>query len=152
MTLSYAASPGPLPRGRLNQGLQSQLRGYESEIPRHCQAAAGREWPVALALTFCSLADRVALSRLEQAINKEAGTTSFVIDAEAVAWDTDEKRLLPFQELSKRKRKDVKAEDIKVKVHLFAFDLLYLNGKVSCCSALSRQGSRRDSLSFGDCC
>jgi DNA ligase-1 len=58
-----------------------------------------------------------------------------VIDAEAVAWDKDEKRLLPFQELSRRKRKDVKAEDIKVKVHLFAFDLLYLNGKV--CSSPS---------------
>lgn len=53
-----------------------------------------------------------------------------MIDCEAVAWDKDEKRLLPFQELSRRKRKDVKAEDIKVKVHLFAFDLLYLNGKV----------------------
>lgn len=58
------------------------------------------------------------------------GTKSFVIDAEAVAWDKETGRLLPFQELSRRKRKDVKAEDITVKVHLFAFDLLYLNGKV----------------------
>ncbi|KAK4701184.1 DNA ligase 1, partial [Phenoliferia sp. Uapishka_3] len=57
------------------------------------------------------------------------GTKSFVIDAEAVAWDKETERLLPFQELSRRKRKDVKAEDITVKVHLFAFDLLYLNGK-----------------------
>ncbi|GAA5993417.1 hypothetical protein JCM11641_005977 [Rhodosporidiobolus odoratus] len=56
-------------------------------------------------------------------------TTSFVIDAEAVAWDTEEHRMLEFQKLSTRKRKDVKAEDIKVKVHLFAFDLLYLNGE-----------------------
>lgn len=54
-----------------------------------------------------------------------------MIDCEAVAWDKDNKRLLPFQELSRRKRKDVKAEDIKVKVHLFAFDMLYLNGEVS---------------------
>jgi len=58
-------------------------------------------------------------------------TESFVLDAEAVAWDKDENKILPFQELSKRKRKDVKAEDIKVKVHIFAFDLLYLNGEVS---------------------
>ncbi|BGP58446.1 ATP-dependent DNA ligase Cdc17 [Rhodotorula sphaerocarpa] len=57
------------------------------------------------------------------------GTKSFVIDAEAVAWDAEEKRLLEFQKLTTRKRKDVKAEDIKVKVHLFAFDLLYLNGE-----------------------
>lgn len=40
-------------------------------------------------------------------------------------------KLLPFQELSRRKRKDVKTEDITVKVCLFAFDLLYLNGEVS---------------------
>ena len=57
-------------------------------------------------------------------------TQSFVLDAEAVAYDVDEKKILPFQELSKRKRKDVKAEDIKVKVHIFAFDLLYVNGEV----------------------
>ena len=38
---------------------------------------------------------------------------------------------MPFQELSKRKRKDVKVEDITVRVHLFAFDILYLNGEVS---------------------
>ena len=37
---------------------------------------------------------------------------------------------MPFQELSKRKRKDVKVEDIQVRVCLFGFDLLYLNGEV----------------------
>ncbi|KLT45696.1 putative DNA ligase [Cutaneotrichosporon oleaginosum] len=57
------------------------------------------------------------------------GVKSFVLDAEAVAYDVQEKKLLPFQELSRRKRKDVKAEDITVRVHLFAFDLLYLNGE-----------------------
>lgn len=66
--------------------------------------------------------------------------TNFVLDAEAVAWqplhvaqaersDATEGSLLPFQELSRRKRKDVKAEDIKVFVKVFAFDLLYLNGE-----------------------
>ncbi|GAA95367.1 hypothetical protein E5Q_02023.2 [Mixia osmundae IAM 14324] len=54
---------------------------------------------------------------------------SFVIDAECTAWSKDEKRLLPFQELSKRKRKGVKIEDVTVRVKLFAFDLLYLNGE-----------------------
>jgi DNA ligase-1 len=58
-------------------------------------------------------------------------TTSFVLDAEAVAIDRTTGRLMPFQELSKRKRKDVKVEDIQVRVCLFAFDLLYLNGEVS---------------------
>ncbi|KAG2350340.1 ATP-dependent DNA ligase [Suillus weaverae] len=56
-------------------------------------------------------------------------TKSFVLDAEAVAIDKTSGKLMPFQELSKRKRKDVKVEDIQVKVCLFAFDLIYLNGE-----------------------
>jgi ATP-dependent DNA ligase len=58
-------------------------------------------------------------------------TKTFVLDAEAVAIDRTTAKLMPFQELSKRKRKDVKVEDIQVRVCLFAFDLLYLNGEVS---------------------
>jgi len=54
---------------------------------------------------------------------------SFVLDAEAVAIDRTTAKLMPFQELSRRKRKDVKVEDIQVRVCLFAFDLLYLNGE-----------------------
>jgi ATP-dependent DNA ligase len=52
------------------------------------------------------------------------------LDAEAVAIDKDTCKLMPFQELSRRKRKDVKVEDVQVRVCLFAFDLLYLNGEV----------------------
>jgi len=58
------------------------------------------------------------------------GVKSFVFDAEAVAIDKTTGKLMPFQELSRRKRKDVKVEDITVRVCLFAFDLLYLNGEV----------------------
>lgn len=58
-----------------------------------------------------------------------------MFDAEAVAIDKDTGRLMPFQELSRRKRKDVRVEDIQVRVCLFAFDLLYLNGEVRPCSA-----------------
>eukprot|EP00392_Amoebophrya_sp_AT5.2_P017674 g18076.t1 len=39
-------------------------------------------------------------------------------------------KLLPFQQLSTRGRKDVRLADIKVPVCLFAFDLLVLNGDV----------------------
>lgn len=56
-------------------------------------------------------------------------TKSFVLDCESVAWDLEEKKVLPFQQLMTRKKKDVKAEDVKVKVCVFAFDLLFLNGE-----------------------
>ncbi|ORY15632.1 hypothetical protein BCR34DRAFT_622834 [Clohesyomyces aquaticus] len=57
------------------------------------------------------------------------GTKSFVLDCETVAWDMVEKKVLPFQQLMTRKRKDVKVEDVTVKVCVFAFDILYLNGE-----------------------
>ncbi|KAF5579532.1 DNA ligase 1 [Fusarium pseudocircinatum] len=59
----------------------------------------------------------------------KSDTKSFVLDCETVAWDVDEKKVLPFQQLMTRKKKDVKVEDVKVKVCVFAFDLLYLNGE-----------------------
>ena len=58
------------------------------------------------------------------------GTKSFVLDCETVAWDMVEKKVLAFQQLMTRKRKDVKVDDVKVKVCIFAFDLLFLNGEV----------------------
>ncbi|KAK0911061.1 ATP-dependent DNA ligase Cdc17 [Friedmanniomyces endolithicus] len=59
----------------------------------------------------------------------KSDTQSFVLDCETVAWDVEKKHVLPFQQLMTRKKKDVKAEDVKVKVCVFAFDLLYLNGE-----------------------
>lgn len=57
-------------------------------------------------------------------------TKSFVLDCETVAWDMVQKKVLPFQQLQTRKRKDVKAEDVKVKVKVFAFDMLFYNDEV----------------------
>ncbi|KAK9240550.1 hypothetical protein V1525DRAFT_395320 [Lipomyces kononenkoae] len=67
------------------------------------------------------------VSAIERFIKPE--TKSFVLDCEAVAWDRDAKKILPFQVLSTRKRKDVQEGDIKVRVCLFAFDMLYANGR-----------------------
>lgn len=52
-----------------------------------------------------------------------------ILDCEAVAWDREANKILPFQVLSTRKRKDVDEKDITVHICLFAFDLLYFNGE-----------------------
>jgi len=57
------------------------------------------------------------------------GVDSCVLDGEAVAWDPEHKKILPFQVLSTRARKDVSLQDIKVNVCVFLFDCLYLNGR-----------------------
>ncbi|OBA22709.1 ATP-dependent DNA ligase [Metschnikowia bicuspidata var. bicuspidata NRRL YB-4993] len=53
---------------------------------------------------------------------------SMLLDCEAVAWDRESKKILPFQVLSTRKRKDVDEKDIKVHICLFVFDVLCFNG------------------------
>ncbi|ANZ77150.1 BA75_03371T0 [Komagataella pastoris] len=58
-----------------------------------------------------------------------SGVSTLILDCECVAWDSEKGKILPFQVLSTRKRKDVNAEDIKVQVCLFAFDILLLNGE-----------------------
>ncbi|KAI8334194.1 ATP-dependent DNA ligase [Chlamydoabsidia padenii] len=56
-------------------------------------------------------------------------TQSFILDCEAVAWDIEKSCILPFQILSTRKRKDVREDEITVRVAIYGFDCLYLNGK-----------------------
>ncbi|KAI9092404.1 hypothetical protein DFS34DRAFT_291927 [Phlyctochytrium arcticum] len=55
-------------------------------------------------------------------------TTSFILDSEVVAVD-DSGSIQPFQTLSNRGRKNVDIGDITVKIKVFAFDLMFLNGK-----------------------
>ena len=57
------------------------------------------------------------------------GVTSCIIDAECVAYDRELKQIKPFQELSRRSKKNEDGKEEKIKVALFAFDLLYLNGE-----------------------
>lgn len=66
----------------------------------------------------------VAMSRL-----KKSSVTSFVLDCELVAYDRENNKILPFQVLSTRARKNVSMSDIKVNVCIFAFDILFLNGR-----------------------
>ncbi|CAF1328207.1 unnamed protein product [Rotaria magnacalcarata] len=59
----------------------------------------------------------------------QSNVKSLILDGECVAYDIEQKKLLPFQTLSTRKRKDADIKEIKVQVCIFAFDLLYLNGE-----------------------
>ena len=55
---------------------------------------------------------------------------SIVFEGEAVAYDQDTSKFLPFQETIQRRRKhDVAEMSVQIPLKLFAFDLLYLNGK-----------------------
>lgn len=64
---------------------------------------------------------------LPKTLHNDFQKASFIIDAEAVAYDVEKKQILPFQELQSRKRKDVNVDDVKVRVCIFAFDLLFFN-------------------------
>uniref|UniRef100_A0A2N9EY75 DNA ligase n=1 Tax=Fagus sylvatica TaxID=28930 RepID=A0A2N9EY75_FAGSY len=66
----------------------------------------------------------LAVSRL-----KKSSVRSFVLDCELVAYDREKQKILPFQILSTRARKNVAVNDIKVDVCIYAFDMLYLNGQ-----------------------
>ncbi|TMW68304.1 hypothetical protein Poli38472_005772 [Pythium oligandrum] len=73
---------------------------------------------------------------------KKSQIKSCIVDAEVVAVDKATNKRLPFQVLSTRSRKNVKVEDIKVPVCIYAFDLLYLNGE----SMLQEQLTKRRSI------
>uniref|UniRef100_A0A914GYB0 DNA ligase n=1 Tax=Globodera rostochiensis TaxID=31243 RepID=A0A914GYB0_GLORO len=64
--------------------------------------------------------------RIPDALNKKV--QDFVVDGEVVAWEPKQKQILPFQVLSTRKRKNV-GDDVEVKVIVFLFDLLYIDGQ-----------------------
>jgi len=57
------------------------------------------------------------------------GVGSFIMEGEVVAVDQETGELKSFQTLTNRARKDVEIGSITVKVCLFAFDLMYLNGQ-----------------------
>jgi DNA ligase-1 len=70
---------------------------------------------------------------------KDLKIPSMIMDCEAVAWDRVQSKILPFQVLSTRKRKDVDEKNIKVHICLFVFDLLYFNNEPLITKTLSER-------------
>ena len=81
---------------------------------------------------------------LTQAALKEVHADSAILDGEAIAYDEATNQFHPFQETMQRKRKHgIEEKSEELPLHLFAFDLLYLNGE----SYLNRRyAERRDEL------
>lgn len=52
-----------------------------------------------------------------------------ILDSELVPMDRDNGKILPFQTISGRSRKHIKDKDLKTKLNVFCFDILYLNGE-----------------------
>lgn len=67
---------------------------------------------------------------MHEFFNNHTEIRSFIIDTEIVAINPIDGELKTFQELSGRPRKDVKLEDIKINVCVFAFDIMYYNEEV----------------------
>ncbi len=67
---------------------------------------------------------------LISALKKEIKVDSVILEGEAIAYNPATEEFLPFQETTKRRRKyGVEEFATKLPLKLFAFDLLYLNGK-----------------------
>src|SRR3989338_2436280 len=71
-----------------------------------------------------------AFPDLVEGVLKEVKGKSVILEGEAIAYNPQTEEFLPFQETTKRRRK-YKIEEMAQKLPLvmFAFDLLYLNGK-----------------------
>ena len=72
----------------------------------------------------------LAFPDLVEGAKKEIKAKSVILEGEAIAYNPQTHEFLPFQETTKRRRKYKIEEMIKqLPLVLFAFDLLYLNGK-----------------------
>src|SRR3989344_1546071 len=65
-----------------------------------------------------------------EGVKKEVNVDEIIFEGEAIGFNPKTGEFLPFQETVQRKRKyDIKEKAIEVPLKLFAFELLYLNGK-----------------------
>lgn len=113
----------------LRQDAAVQVKMFSRHLEDMTDKARPRQCDIRVApwLTGSQYPDVVALVTR---ICDESKAASFIMDAEVVAIDPRDGSIKTFQELSNRARKDVKAADVTVAVCIFAFDLMYLDGRV----------------------
>ena len=66
----------------------------------------------------------------ESAEKKNKQLNSFILDCEMVAYDKKNDKILPFQQLTTRSRKNVDLATITIHVCMFCFDILLLNDEI----------------------
>ncbi len=67
---------------------------------------------------------------LVKAVFEEVDAETLILDGEAIAYDDITEEFRPFQETIQRKRKhDIQEKSSEMPLHLFVFDIMYLNGK-----------------------
>ena len=66
----------------------------------------------------------------ESAEQKNKKVSSFILDCEMVAYDKKNDKILPFQQLTTRSRKNVDLSTITIHVCMFCFDILLLNDEI----------------------
>jgi DNA ligase-1 len=122
---------GQLPSIFLESELRnSHLEDMTEKYPDVCHLVlALLTRPIASHAPFPTSASPPTQSLVDM-LNTES-ISSFTMDAEIVAVDKDTGAYRTFQDLSNRAKKDVKVEDIKVIVGVYAFDLMLLNDTVS---------------------
>ena len=76
-----------------------------------------------------NMTERYPEINIRDFLSEPETANNMILDCEAVAWDKENQKILPFQVLSTRKRKDVDIKDVKVRVCLFAFDILCYNNE-----------------------
>ncbi|KAJ9110669.1 hypothetical protein QFC19_001498 [Naganishia cerealis] len=123
-------------------GVGAKRRVWVRLFSRHLEDMT-EKYPDVCELVAVMLACALPVPTMRQGFPRRAGLTppneemrallevehidSFIMDAEIVAVDKDTGAYRTFQELSNRAKKDVKLEDVKVVVGVFAFDLMLAN-------------------------
>jgi DNA ligase-1 len=88
---------------------------------------------------------------LVRAALKEVGAKEAILEGEAIAYDEVTNQFHAFQETIQRRRKhDVAEKSLSLPLHLFSFDLLYLDGESYLMRKYSERRERLEAIVKGD--